>query len=155
MRAGDDGYLQMGIAWPDPRFTDNGDNTVSDNLTGLIWLKYANCPGYSEAYWIDALSEVSGLAHGTCGLTDGSSAGDWRLPNMRELQSLLDYGEYNPALPSGHPFSVVPLCSVYWSSTTAANQKTTAWVYFLSDGGEGYSTKSTQTWCFRAVRGGQ
>ena len=42
---GDDGDLQRGVAWPDPRFTDNGDGTVTDNLTGLIWLKNANCFG--------------------------------------------------------------------------------------------------------------
>ena len=40
---GDDGALQKGVAWPNPRFTDNGDGTVTDNLTGLIWLKNANC----------------------------------------------------------------------------------------------------------------
>jgi len=39
---GDDGDLQKCVAWPDPRFTDNGDGTVTDNLTGLIWLKEAN-----------------------------------------------------------------------------------------------------------------
>jgi hypothetical protein len=32
-----------GVAWPNPRFTDNSDGTVTDNLTGLIWLKNANC----------------------------------------------------------------------------------------------------------------
>ena len=42
---GDDGDLQKGVAWPDPRFTDNSDGTVTDNLTGLIWLKNANCFG--------------------------------------------------------------------------------------------------------------
>ena len=40
--AGDDGALKKGVAWPSPRFTDNADGTVSDNLTGLIWLKQAN-----------------------------------------------------------------------------------------------------------------
>ena len=36
---------QKGVAWPNPRFTDNGNGTVTDNLTGLIWLKNANCFG--------------------------------------------------------------------------------------------------------------
>ena len=40
---GDDGDLEKGVAWPNPRFTDNGNGTVTDNLTGLIWLKNANC----------------------------------------------------------------------------------------------------------------
>ena len=40
--AGDDGALQKGVPWPTPRFTDNGNGTVTDNLTHLIWLKNAN-----------------------------------------------------------------------------------------------------------------
>jgi len=42
---GDDGDLKKGVVWPNPRFTDNEDGTVTDNLTGLIWLKNANCFG--------------------------------------------------------------------------------------------------------------
>jgi hypothetical protein len=103
--AGDDGDLEKGVAWPDPRFTDHGDGTVTDNLTGLIWLKNANC--FGRRTWNQALSECNNLANGSCGLTDGSSAGDWRLPNVRELQSLVDYSRYDPALPAGHPFSNV------------------------------------------------
>ena len=41
--AGQDGELQAGVNWPTPRFTDNGDGTVTDNLTGLIWLKLVTC----------------------------------------------------------------------------------------------------------------
>ncbi len=41
----DDGALQKGVAWPTPRFTDNNNGTITDNLTGLIWLKNANCIG--------------------------------------------------------------------------------------------------------------
>ena len=43
--AGDDGALQKGVAWPTPRFTDNDNGTVTDNLTGLIWMKNANAFG--------------------------------------------------------------------------------------------------------------
>ena len=41
--AGSDGALQKGTAWPNPRFTGNGDGTVTDNLTGLTWLQNTNC----------------------------------------------------------------------------------------------------------------
>ena len=115
---GDDGDLQKGVAWPNPRFTDNGDGTVTDNLTGLIWLKDANC--FGEKIWADALSDANGLASGSCGLTDGSSAGDWRLPNVKELQSLIDFGQYGPTLPSDHPFLLGVQSTHYWSSTTYA-----------------------------------
>ena len=84
---GQDGEYQAGVS-VDPRFTDNGDGTVTDNLTGLIWLKDADC--FGSRNWTNALSDANTLADGSCGLTDGSVAGDWRLPNVRELQSLID-----------------------------------------------------------------
>ena len=52
---GSDGDLQKGVAWPNPRFTDNANGTVTDNLTGLIWLKNANC--FGRPVW---------TARGTC-----------------------------------------------------------------------------------------
>jgi hypothetical protein len=122
----DDGYWQqaLGVEWPDPRFTDNFDGTVTDNLTGLLWLKNANC--FGSRTWDEALSDANGLSAGWCGLTDGSSAHDWRLPNIKELQSLIDFGNTVPALPSGHPF--INLHSgLYWSSTTDAYASDYAW----------------------------
>lgn len=108
---GSDGNLQKGVPWPNPRFTDKGDGTVRDNLTGLIWLKDAGVIG-SRA-WKDALAICGALQSEECGLSDGSVEGDWRLPNINELQSLIDWRYCNPALPntagtgqytSGDPF---------------------------------------------------
>src|SRR3990172_4596891 len=81
---GDDGNLQEGVAWPSPRFHDNNNGTVTDNLTGLIWLKDANC--FGAKIWAVALTIANGLPNGQCGLNDGSKAGDWRLPNRKELR---------------------------------------------------------------------
>jgi len=54
--------------------------TVTDNLTGLIWLKDANCSSFfAPLSWL-MLSSLQWIIRGYCGLTDGSSAGDWRLP---------------------------------------------------------------------------
>jgi hypothetical protein len=116
---GQDGDIQAGVAWPVPRFTDNHDGTVTDNLTALIWLQNADCFGPFIA-WTQALTLANTLVSGTCGLTDGSVAGDWRLPNLKEMLSLIDYGQFNPALPAGHPFLNVPTTGTgdYWSSTT-------------------------------------
>ena len=67
--------------------------------------------------WPAALAWCNNLAHGRCGLTDTSAAGDWRLPNVNELKSLVDHSRHDPDLPGGHPFSNVQ--SVwYWSSTS-------------------------------------
>lgn len=122
----DDGALQMGVPWPIPRFTDNADGTVTDNLTKLIWLKDAGCA--VEKNWENALNFCNTLANGNCGLSDGSQAGDWRLPNIRELHSLIHYG-FGPTLPNtagtgrwteGDPFTNVQMYW-YWTSTTDAD----------------------------------
>jgi hypothetical protein len=151
---GDDGALQRGVASPSPRFTDNGNGTVTDNLTKLIWMKNAGALGLQP--WPMALTTANNLHSGSIpGLNDGSQAGDWRLPNVRELQSLVDYGRYNPALPADHPFTeVVP--SEYWSSTTFTPYTTSAWLVSFENGALGYAIKLNAlygafVWC---VRGG-
>jgi len=145
---GQDGDIQAGVAWPGPRFTDNGDGTVSDNLTGLIWMDNANCIGAD--LWANALSYCNTLADGSCGLTDGSGTGDWRLPNIQELNSLIDLGETDPALPMGHPFSNVQ-SSFYWSSSTNTYSINYAWYADLHNGNVGYHYKyhNYYMWCVR------
>ena len=101
----DDGWYHMGIRW-DTRFTDNGNGTVTDNLTGLIWLKEANCWG--TLTWSQALTYAHGLTNGQCSLTDGSVAGDWRLPNIKELSSLIDYDYFAPAMHQWQSFNRKP-----------------------------------------------
>jgi hypothetical protein len=101
---------------------------VTDNLTGLIWLRNADCFGPQD--WTTALSDSNTLHSGSCGLTDGSAAGDWRLPNIRELRSLIDWQHLNPALPSGHPFLGVQLTD-YWSSTSRIDFPIYAWAQNL------------------------
>jgi hypothetical protein len=103
--SGRDGDKRAGEPWPNPRFTDNLNGTVSDNLTGLVWLKNATCN--KQLLWNTALGWSKTLASGQCNLSDGSVAGDWRLPNINELSSLVDLSQKQPALPSGHPFTNV------------------------------------------------
>lgn len=121
----DDGALKTGTAWLEPRFTDNGDGTVKDSLTGLIWLKDSGCLG--KATWNDAILAANSLTSGKYGLSDNSRTGDWRLPNRNELRSLIDYGKYGPALPFGNPFTNEHPFS-YWSSSTPAYSSSLAWV---------------------------
>ena len=150
---GQDGEYQKGVEWPNPRFTVNDDGTVSDNLTGLIWLKDANC--FGERTWQEALDDCNYLSTGGCGLFDGSSAGDWRLPNRFEFESLLDISRYSPALPSGHPFINVQY-DHYWSSSTYAwpGSNGSAWSVYLDSGDVDDNRKSYYEYVW-PVRGGQ
>ncbi|MCP4696519.1 MAG: DUF1566 domain-containing protein, partial [Gammaproteobacteria bacterium] len=152
---GGDGGLQKGVAWPGTRFTDNGDGTVTDNLTGLIWLQDAKCFGQKD--WTNALSAANNLAAPyTCStsLTDGSNIGDWRLPNRNELNSLVDASQPGLVLPSGHPFSGAQE-NQYWTSTTAAGSSdNNAWYIHLNTGLIKDEAKSFLYYVW-PVRGGQ
>ena len=148
---GQDGDLQMGRQWPEPRFTDNGDGTVKDKLTGLIWLKDAD--RFGTRTWADALNDCNTLADDGMALTDDSLPGDWRLPNVRELESLRDFSQYTPCLSSGHPFDKVVYLVYYWSSTTLAYRPEYAWMVGMYHGDNGALSKSNlyHVW---PVRGG-
>ena len=156
---GSDGDLQRGVSWPIPRFTDPDDGTVMDNLTRLIWLKNANPCGTQT--WDNALAYCNSLSSGVAGLTDGSVAGDWRLPSIMELLSLLAWQYYDPMLANtegtgpwteGQPFTGVQLAG-YWSSTTYAQWTEGAWYLWMSTGSI-YPAGKTE-WCrVWPVRGG-
>ena len=70
---GQDGELQKGVALPTPRFTDNSNGTITDRLTGLIWLKNANCPNATRDSQT-ALNDVTSL--NTNGTMNGNNCGD-------------------------------------------------------------------------------
>jgi hypothetical protein len=168
--AGSDGALQKGVAWPNPRFTDNSNGTVTDNLTGLIWLKNANCldtvgginKGGGILTWANALTWSNNMAAGSRGLTDGSTVGQWRLPNVREMQSLIHYAFFNPALPNtdgsgkwteGVPFTGVQ-SHLYLTSATYADTTGQAWYVNLYIGLVSLDDKSNPYYVW-PVRGGQ
>ena len=75
------------------RFVDNGDGTVTDELTNLVWLKDADCIGGSWSYTTDLVAGLHSSAPYNCGLSDGSEAGDWRLPTKDELQGIGTTGQ--------------------------------------------------------------
>jgi hypothetical protein len=132
---------------------------VTDNLTGLIWLKNANCFGVRA--WATALGDASGLRSGLCGLTDGSAAGNWRLPNAREMRSIVHDGVGSPAVPNtagtgrwapGDPFTGV-VSNNYWTSTTFIGTASFAWYVNLTRGELVYTTQATPNYVW-PVRGG-
>jgi len=122
-------------------FVDNSDGTISDTSTGLMWQK-ATAPGTYT--WEQALSYCENLTLG------GHS--DWRLPNRNELQSIVDYSRYNPAIDTTYfPGTVA---SIYWSSTTYASNTYGAW-YVAFYNGHVYDYGKAGYLYVRAVRGGQ
>ncbi len=137
---GQDGDHRPGVEWPNPRFTDNEDGTVTDNLTKLVWLKDADCFGIRS--WSNALIDSNNLSNGECGLSDGSIAGQWRLPSRFELESLLALGYRRPALSNaagtakwteGDAYIGVQ-SGFYWSSATYVGGARYAWLVRMYTG---------------------
>src|SRR5262249_31384288 len=148
-----DGALQKGVPWPTPRFTDNNNGTITDNLTGLIWLKDAGCLGLQTL--ADALAAANTLADGNaaCALSDGSVMGDWRLPNVKELMSLLDFGRFSPALPAGHPFINFAPYKYRSSTMEVTSAPIFPWIVDFNLGRVGSDDKADKDFV-TAVRGG-
>ena len=173
---GDDGDLEHGAMWPNPRFTDNGDDTITDNLTGLMWLKDANCiaswypgfdndeiPGDGAVTWQHGLDFVEGINDGSNANCGGNQPyNDWRLPSIKKIQSLIHFGFYDPAVPctagpckwqEGDPFINLQSHG-YWSSTTWAYESSIAW-YQDMHSGLVYSFYKSDYLYVWPVRGGQ
>jgi hypothetical protein len=127
-------------------FTDNSDSTVTDTKTGLIWQQTTA----SQRNWESSLSYCESLTLG--------SKSDWRLPNIKELGSIVDVSEYNPAIDeTAFPDTE---SSDYWSSTTWRTSTTWAWRVDFN-GGIAYqrnksedSASQTANKYVRCVRGG-
>lgn len=111
-----------------PRYQDQEDGTVLETRSGLVWLADANC--WRPMPWEEAKAAVARLKEGSCGLTDGSQPGDWRLPTQKEWRAMVecscgdivltdDQGTncYTTGRSTFH--SVQPM--EYWSSTESAN----------------------------------
>ena len=131
---GDGASLNKGVALPSVRFVDNKNGTVADNLTGLIWLQNAGC--FAPTLWATAINDANQLSNGNCGLADGSKAGDWRLPNLGELESIIDVSANNPAITVANPFTHVSN-GIYWTSTSyygGESGSPNAWAIRMSDG---------------------
>lgn len=127
--SGQDGELRKGVAWPFPRFEICG-NVALDRLTGLNWRLEANL-GETLVSWSEALALVERL--------NRIEVAAWRLPNINELESLVDCATHSPALPLNHPFAGVK--TGYWSSTTSFFETDWAWALYLDKGAIGVGQK--------------
>lgn len=143
--SGQDGESQTGRPWPQPRF-EAGSECILDRLTGLCWRRDADLTR-QPASWGEALAAVAKL-----NLAAGGEQEPWRLPNINELESLVDCARHSPALPSDHPFEGVH--AAYWSATTSAFEPDWAWALYLDQGAVGVGQKRGRHFRVWAVRDG-
>ena len=132
--------VRGGQSAPSDRYVENDDGTVTDTFTGLIWEQNTSD---------DTLSWEKALAY--CEELSLAGNTDWRLPNINELNSLVDYSRYNPAITPAN--SAIPPDARYWSSTTVAYDTENAWDVSF-DYGILTDAKNSNHYV-RAVRGGQ
>ncbi|MEI7978893.1 MAG: DUF1566 domain-containing protein [Bacteroidota bacterium] len=109
-------------------FTDNGNGTITDHLTNLVWQKEPNTNAVS---WENAILYANNL------ILENDS--DWRMPNIKELQSLNDEGFVSPSV-NTNIFSNMGV-KKYWSSTTQQNQVANAWYWNTQFGITTYDPK--------------
>ncbi len=97
------------------RWVDCGNGTVTDQLTGLIWLAKSDCFNFSVSF-AEANQTVRTLKSGTCGLSDNSIQGQWRLPTKAEWEATL----LNPAAPCTFPALTNDAGSACWGNGTSS-----------------------------------
>lgn len=119
---------------------------VHDGWTDLYWTRTARL-GAAAVSWEAALSGAAALRSENFG-----GLRQWRLPNIRELESLVDLTRHSPALPADHPFEDVP--EGCWSSTTSVYEPRYAWVLYWRDGAVGVGFKPQPSFGAWAVAGG-
>lgn len=142
--SGQDGEFRTGLAWPEPRFELLENDLAQDLLTGLVWPRTASLGDFPMS-WTEALSAVALMNE-----EHAFGHADWRLPNRRELSSLVSYNHHRPALPAQHPFTVSQ--TWYWTSTTASRAPGYAWYVHLEGGRMFYGdkTRDAMVWPVRA-----
>jgi hypothetical protein len=118
-----------GHPYGENQFTDNGDGTISDRATGLMWMKVDSGKGLE---WRDALSYAENL--------EFAGHDDWKLPNVKELQSIVDYSGVYPAINQAF-FDISDKDSYFWTSTSAYFSKSAGkerfnkhWAWYVAFG---------------------
>lgn len=180
-----DGVVALQSADPSCRddsasiYVDCGNGTVTDNRTGLVWLQNGDCLD-GAVDWVTASNFVAGLADmppssdaaaHDCGLSDGSSPGEWRLPSIGEWEDMVALGialDCHPAITNDLANSCWSLLchtsgtcafngvysAFYWSSTPAVTAAASSFGVDLEFGLVGFGSQAG-TRLVWPVRGGQ
>jgi len=138
---GQDGEKGSGLVQSGQRFVNMSEFAVKDELTGLVWTTSASKFEFPVS-WRESLALVAQMNN-----RKEFGRSDWRLPNRRELRSLVDHAMKNPSLPRDHPFIDVNL-GWYWTSTTAAPNRSYAWYLHLEGGRMFYGKKTDFFWAW-------
>ncbi len=138
---------------PDSRYTANENGTVVDKKTALIWMRCALgqtwnngiCTDSPQGYnWQSALQNAESVVF--------AGESDWRLPNQKELQTLVESRCYSPAINlTAFPNATSEL---FWSSSPIANSSGDVWFIYFSTGHSYWGSKDNNYYV-RLVRGGQ
>lgn len=134
-----DAEFLTGIDWPDERFETTGEHLVLDRATGLTWTKNS-CPSEFPLSWQEGLEFIEQMNKEV-----RYGRNDWRMPNRREMRSLIDHSSKKPALTRGYPFKNIFL-GWFWTSTTAAIATRYAWYVHLEGGRMFYGNKDGYYW---------
>jgi hypothetical protein len=121
-------------------FVDNDDGTVTDTSTGLMWQQVKPSSTYT---WVQALNYCEGLTL--------AEFDDWRLPNQNELQSLVNYNRYDPAIYTTY---FTGSQSITWSYNSNVNSTSNAWYVNFTDGSVNEVGSKSTSYFVRAVRCG-
>lgn len=129
---------------PDSRYTDNGSGTITDNVTGLMWMQ---CPegvgttttvcdtGSAAAYtWQGALTQAQSV-----NVSGFATYRDWRLPSIKELKSLTETACYEPSI-NAALFPATPSWG-FWSASPIASNTSYAWILGFHSGNAGWGGK--------------
>jgi hypothetical protein len=139
---------------------NNGNGTVSDQNTGLMWTASTadvNNDGViddrDQMDWQEALAWCENLVR--------AGHDDWRLPTIKELATIVDVNTYNPAIETG--YFPDTLSAHYWSSTSGSQLPGCAWSVdftygdstYFGESGELFEYSKSSAYYVRAVRGGE
>jgi hypothetical protein len=138
---------------PDSRFSDNGEGTVTDIRTGLVWKRCSEGQSWDGATCTETASTYTWQTALQAG-ADSAFAGksDWRLPNSKELDSIVERQCYSPAINSTI-FPNTPSLD-FWSGSPYAGYSGDAWGVSFGYGADGHDGKGYGGYV-RLVRGGQ
>ncbi len=144
----------MPASTPDSQLVDNGDGTVTDSKTGLMWKQCleglsGDCSGTADTFTWQAALQQPGVVNDAGGFAGHT---DWRLPNIKELRSIVEEQCFDPAI-NATRFPNTP-SSYVWSGSPGAGNSDFAWGVLFNFGGSGAYGRGG-TYAVRLVRGGQ